>query len=298
MYGYVRPLKSELKVREYEAFKSVYCGLCHSLRERYGIAASFVVNFDFTFMAMLLSEADKPCQRYRRCLASPFRRKCCHCQDPALNAAADYSVILAWYKLKDSVRDDGFWKKLRSRVCLLLLMRAYRRAAKNADRFEACVRENLDRLSKLEAEESDSLDAAADCFASVLCAAAGPDDGSSRARILAQILYHTGRIVYVLDAADDLPEDVRTGNYNPLVPRFQLKDGKLPDTVAESLDRTLCLSENALRAAFELLPENPWTSILKNIIYEGLPWVKSLVLQGKWREIRNIRKEIMNGAEV
>ena len=160
------------------------------------------------------------------------------------------------------------------------------------------MRENLDRLSKLETESSDSLDAAADCFASILCAAAGQDDGSSRARILAQILYHTGRIVYVLDAADDLPEDVRTGNYNPLVPRFALKEGRLSDAVAEELDRTLCLSENALRAAFELLPENPWTSILTNIVYEGLPWVKNLVLQGKWREIRNIRKEIMNGAEV
>lgn len=255
------------------------------------------MNFDFTFMAMLLSDADAPCLRYRRCLASPFRKKCCHCQDPALDAAADYSVILAWYKLQDSVRDDGFWKRLRSRACMLLLRHAYKRARHTVGRFDSCVRENLDRLSALEAAETDSLDAAADCFASILRDAAGADDGSAGFRILSQILYHTGRIVYILDAADDLPEDLRTGSYNPLVHRFAIRDGKLPEDVVQELDRTLCLSENALRAAFELLPEKPWTSVLRNIIYEGLPWVKTLVLQGKWREIGNIRKEIMNGAE-
>ncbi len=298
MYGYVRPLKSELKVREHEAFRSVYCGLCHSLRERCGVAASFVVNFDFTFMAMLLSEAEAPCVRYRRCMASPFRRKCCHCKDPALDEAAYYSVILAWYKLRDSVRDDGLWKRLRSRVCMLLLRRGYRKASARAQGFEACVRENLDRLSALEKAGSDSLDAAADCFAGILCAAAGCVKDDARKRILSQLLYHTGRIVYILDAIDDLPEDRKTGNYNPLVPRFGLKDSALTEEVSQELDRTLCLSENAQRAAFELLPASPWTSILRNIVYEGLPWVKALVLQGKWRNIRNIRKEIMNGAEV
>ena len=298
MYGYIRPLKSELKVREYESFKSVYCGLCHTLRERYGLAARFVVNFDFTYMAMLLSSADKPCLRYRRCVASPFRRRCCHCQDTALEAAADYSVILAWHKLQDSLHDDGLWKRLRSRLCLLFLRRAYRRAARQARAFDECVRSNLDRLSALERGGTDSLDAAADCFASILRSVAGTEEEAPRTRILSQIFYHTGRIVYILDAADDLPEDLRSGNYNPLVPRFHLTSGQLPDSVKQELDATLCLSENALRAAFALLPESPWTSILKNIIGEGIPWVKALVLQGKWREIRNIRKEIMNGAEV
>ena len=298
MYGYIRPLKSELKVREYESFKSVYCGLCHTLRERYGLAARFVVNFDFTYMAMLLSSADKPCLRYRRCVASPFRRRCCHCQDTALEAASDYSVILAWYKLQDSLHDDGLWKRLRSRLCLLFLRRAYRRAARQARAFDECVRSNLDRLSALERGGTDSLDAAADCFASILRSVAGTEEEAPRTRILSQIFYHTGRIVYILDAADDLPEDLRSGNYNPLVPRFHLTSGQLPDSVKQELDATLCLSENALRASFALLPESPWTSILKNIIGEGIPWVKALVLQGKWREIRNIRKEIMNGAEV
>lgn len=298
MYGYVRPLKGELKVREYEGFKAMYCGLCHRLKERCGFAARFVVNFDFTFLAMLLSEAKCANPIYRRCAASPFRKKCCHCADPALDAAADYSVILAYWKLKDSIRDDGFWKRMRSRVCTLLLHRAYKKAAANAPEFDRRTWENLEDLGALEAEGSPSLDAVADKFAGILTEAAAQVEDRARQRILRQIFYHTGRIVYILDAADDLPEDLAAGGYNPLARRFNLTSGDMPEEVRHSVELTLALSQNLLRSAFELLPEGPWTGVLTNIIYEGLPWVAGLVLKGKWREIRKIHKEKMNGAEI
>ena len=41
MFGYVRPYKPELKVKEYELFRAAYCGLCWSLKEKYGADAGF-----------------------------------------------------------------------------------------------------------------------------------------------------------------------------------------------------------------------------------------------------------------
>jgi hypothetical protein len=78
MYGYIRPLKGELKVREFELFRSVYCGLCHTLKKRYGFPARFALNYDFTFLTMLLTGEDffYRCE-YRRCSASPFKKKPC-----------------------------------------------------------------------------------------------------------------------------------------------------------------------------------------------------------------------------
>jgi hypothetical protein len=32
MFGYVRPYRDELKVKDYELYRAVYCGLCHSLK--------------------------------------------------------------------------------------------------------------------------------------------------------------------------------------------------------------------------------------------------------------------------
>ena len=126
MYGYVRPLKDELKVKEYQLFKSAYCGLCHSLKERFGLPARFVVNYDFTFLAMLLSKASCAETEKCRCAVSPIKGRACHCKDPAMEAAADYSVILAYWKLCDSIEDDGFFSSLRGRLATLALKGAYR----------------------------------------------------------------------------------------------------------------------------------------------------------------------------
>lgn len=56
MYGYIRPDRGELKVREYQQFRAAYCGLCEALRRRCGLLSRFVVNYDLTFLAMALSK--------------------------------------------------------------------------------------------------------------------------------------------------------------------------------------------------------------------------------------------------
>ena len=290
MFGYVRPLKGELKVREYEMFKAVYCGLCHRLKKRCGFAARFVVNFDFTFMAMLLSESESPCWEYRRCIASPFKKKCCHCEDPALDIAAEYSVILAYWKLRDSIADDSFWSSLRSRVIALLLKRSYKKAAKASPEFDSLVRKNLAELSGLENEKCPSLDKTADKFAEILKAAAAGVQAEERKRILEQVFYHVGRIVYLLDAVDDLGENFEKGSYNPIIYRFGLTDGKMDDETDNTVKLTLRHSQNFLSSAFELLPSGPWTEISANIIYYGIPWVAEKVFSGEWQSVNRIEK--------
>ena len=54
MFGYVRPNRDELKVRELRDYEALYCGLCHALGRRHGFFARFFLNYDFTFLAMLL----------------------------------------------------------------------------------------------------------------------------------------------------------------------------------------------------------------------------------------------------
>ena len=39
MYGYVRPCKPELRIKEWERYQAAYCGLCHTLKKRYGLLA-------------------------------------------------------------------------------------------------------------------------------------------------------------------------------------------------------------------------------------------------------------------
>ena len=170
VYGYIRPDRGELRGREYELFRAEYCGLCQTLRERYGAAARFVVNYDLTFLAMVLS-GDKPSLTSRRCPVHPMQKRPFANADPALEAAADYSVILTWWKLLDTLQDETGLKAAAALAGETAFRRAYRKAALRRPAFDTNVRERLAELSRLEGADEKSLDRAADCFASILAAA-------------------------------------------------------------------------------------------------------------------------------
>ena len=53
LFGYVKPFKPDLRVRELETYKAVYCGLCGQLGEAFGPAARLTLSYDFVFLAML-----------------------------------------------------------------------------------------------------------------------------------------------------------------------------------------------------------------------------------------------------
>lgn len=287
MFGYVRPFKGELKVREYEDYQSVYCGLCHALSARYGFRGRFVLNFDFTFLAMLLAEGERRDCAARRCVVHPMRKRRFCPADGTLFAAADYSVVLSYWKLRDAAQDEGFFRSLGARAASLFLWGIYRKAAKNAPDFDLNTREQLAGLEQLEREGGAHLDEAADKFARILAAAAEGVPGAARRRVLTQLFYHTGRAVYLLDAVNDLSEDTRRGRYNPLPGRYGLTEGALTPEAEESLRLTLLHSINLMEAAFQLLDPGPYQPILENILYLGIPGVMELVFSGRWNSRRD-----------
>ena len=279
MFGYVRPCCPELKCRDFELYRATYCGLCRCLRRRYGLTASLFLNYDFTFLALLLWEPEDtftPCRG--RCHANPLRKLPMCPESPALEQAADESVILAWWKLRDSVQDDGFWRGLPARALSRMLRPAYRRAARRCPEFDRTVRGCLEELSALERENCPFLDRTADAFARLLQSAA-PREGS-RGRVLSQLLYHLGRWIYLADARDDLEEDKLAGRYNPVAARYGSEgdDGALQLTMDNSLE--------LIGAALQLGEFGCRRPLLENIVYLGLPLVQRAVFDGSWNEIK------------
>ena len=291
MYGYVRPVKGELKVSELERYQAVYCGLCHELGRRYGPLSQFLVNYDFTFLAMLLSSDAAAGVCRRRCTVHPIRGCLCQNGGESLTLAADMTVILGWWKLKDGVRDKSFLGSLGCQLACLALGRAYKKAAARLPDFAGAVEENLRALQTLEDGACPSIDETADKFARILRAAGAGSDDETRHRILGELLYHLGRIVYILDAADDLAEDMKDGAYNPLKYRFSPVDGKLTAEDETTLRTSLQLSHNSICAAYALLGENIYSGILSNIIYLGLPAVTQAVFAGTWRDLGKLHRE-------
>lgn len=282
MFGYVRPLAPELKVKEFERFRACYCGLCHELGREYGAAGRSILNYDFVFLSMLLwgdRESCDYCQR--RCLPGLFRKKCVCASAPALTVAAGYSVILAYWKAVDNRDDSRGGRRLLAAAVRLFLKRPYRKAAARYPAFDRSVRERLDGLHRLEAQACPSLDRAANQFALLLASAAGAAGEETR-RALEQLLYHVGRIVYIADAYADLEEDRKAGRYNPVAVRYGLTSAKADEQTKASVRETLLSSVDLAAAALALLPESCWTPVTENTVLLGLPDMIDRVLNGTY----------------
>ena len=285
MVGYVRPPLGELPPAETERFRRAYCGLCHTLGQRYGLGERFILNYDFTYLAILLSDREEAPPALARCPMSPLRRREFQPQTPALALAADESVILAYWQARDGVADHGVLSGLKDRAGCAALEGAYRRAAQARPRFDREVRRQLDILSALEARRSPSLDRSADAFAALLAGAAAEVDDTTRRRVLEQILYHLGRWVYLVDAADDLKKDAASGNYNPVALRFGLRNGVWTPEARQTFSRTLDHSIRMIVTAFELWDFGVWRPLLEATFYSSLFQVGRAVLDGEFRAV-------------
>ena len=295
MFGYVRISPDKLNGEEKELYQSCYCGLCHTLGKRYGAAARMILNYDLVFLAMLLSGGETPDCRKRRCALHPVHPRCACEPSAALESAADMSVLLTWWQLRDGVADHGFWGGLKYRVFSVFLRGAYKKARKNRPEADRSIRMHLDKLSALEREKCAVPDEAADAFALLLRDAAAMQPEGAKRRVLEEMLYHLGRWIYLVDALDDLKEDSKSGSYTPLLLRYKTKNGELQPEDKARVAASLDASVRTMAAAFELADFGCWTGIIESVVYEGLYAVGGAVLQGTYQKSKRYTERQRKG---
>ena len=283
MFGFIRPVKSELRVREADRFQQVYCGLCHAIRARYGRFYTLFLSYDMTFF-VLVAGAERegtppPCRK--RCDAHPLLKRPCAAPDDALALAADVSVLLSYHKFRDSLADEKGAKRLLAWLLCGLEKRGYQRARARLPDADREIVAALYDLQAIEREKCPSMDRAADASAR-MTAAVVPRTGDARERVLRQMFYHIGRWVYLLDAAQDVAEDLEQGNYNPVVLRYDLRTPDLTE-IKDALERTLERSLADVCMAFDLLDAQRDAELIRNIIFLGMPLVTRQVLDGTYQ---------------
>lgn len=274
MFGYIKIQKSELLVREYEAYKSVYCGLCRQMGRDYSFISRFILSYDCTFYAIFLMSLRRSCSGFEsgRCRFNPLKR-CGFCKnsDDALSKAAALSVILAYYKLIDDIRDSGFFKRLAVRLMKPLFKRWRNKAQKRYPKLDELARDMLTAQQNAEKSESCGLDMAADPTATMLSSVMeleGRDD--TERRILNRIGYGLGRFIYIIDAVDDYEKDVKKGNFNPFI--------NAPDR-ANMMKNNLSQALAMTFEAYSLIDLVDFKGIIDNVILKGLPTVQIEILR-------------------
>jgi hypothetical protein len=270
LFGYIRIEKPELKVREYEIYRAVYCSLCKKLGRSYGFLSRLTLSYDFTFLALLNMSLDDGCVNIerKRCAFNPMK-KCNYCKETDhLDMPSAAAMIMLYYKIKDNLADEKGIKKFGYAIINPIFSRPRKKAKGKYPEIENIVFEYIANQAKLENENCTEMDIASNPTATALgkiftlCS-----DDSLQKRVLERLGYCIGRYIYLLDAACDLTEDIKKGSYNVL------KNGYTGDYEAYIKDRVepqlyFCINEAC--KAFELLEIKKFKTILGNIIYLGL----------------------------
>lgn len=267
MFGYIMPAKPELKVKEYESYRAMYCGLCMQLKEEYGLVSRFFLNYDLVLVALLADglsgEAGKPC--LKRCMANP-RKRCMQTATDGLRLAATAQVLLCWYKLSDNVQDESFFKKLAAKGGQLLLKGAYRRAAEKAPELDECLAQQMQRQVQLEESGCTSADEAAEPTGFMTAAILSKCIVKpAQQHIIERLGLFLGKIIYWLDAAEDYEKDKQQNRYNVFLRKGLTKE----ETVLQT--QQLCrMATGEIARCYHLLDFELNRPILENIIFLGL----------------------------
>ena len=273
MLGYVTADKPELKMIEYEIYSGYYCGICKSIGRRYGQLPRMVLSYDAAFLALLMAGLSPEVDDHTRehCLVHPIKKKTI-ISNEAIEYAADVMLILAWYKLLDDAQDEG---KIYAKTATATLKGIYRKL--EVARPELCmkVREHLADLTELENAKCDNLDQAAEEFAKIMEAIldeAPVPEGFKEGAAMKSIGYHLGKWIYLIDAVDDIEENIESGAYNPLLYRFNYQPGEedFRGRIMETCRFNLFHYLGEIANAVDLLPLKKNKGVIENIIYKGL----------------------------
>ena len=287
MLGYIRTDSPELRLRDGECYRAIYCGLCRQMGKCTGQCSRLSLSYDFAFLAafrMSLTNEKLEIQK-KRCLVHPLKKRNMAIESPSLAYCADASAILTYHKCRDDVNDEKGFTKLRALVASGFFSRAYRRAKRRYPTLDNTVCSLLQELRAYEKDTaaSPSADAPAAVFGNVMACVLSEGLEGVEARIAKTFGRAIGHWIYLIDAADDYRDDLKSGSFNPFVRLFGAEmTEENAQSVALSLKRYLADAENAF-LLIDNFPTPEIREILCNILYLGLPKVADRVLQKAWK---------------
>ena len=289
MFGYLRPLTAELRVKEYAYYRAVYCGVCKSMEKNVSPLLSMTLRYDFVLLVMvrMLLSGETGTLRPMRCLANPLHKKTMLADCDALRYTAHTAALLTHYGVLDNIADEHGIKRFAYRI-LSVPTSSMRKKALRLDPallpLDETVHTDLSVLSALEQSGEMSPDAAAEPFGHLLGVMFAHGLTDTNRRIAETVGTAVGRCIYLLDAADDAPKDEVSGAYNPFVMQAKSDGISVIDylkTHRERIENTVLLS---CRSAYHALlladgcEMHPAWPCIDNLLTLGIPHITKQIL--------------------
>lgn len=271
MLGYVKAFKPEMKIRDYELYRGVYCSLCRALGRNYSPIAQLFLSYDFALAAVLrLAVLNDGCSfTQKRCPYNPAK-KCLICsKKEELDLCSHAVIITVFYKIIDNMRDKGLKSRLIAYLIYPVVYFMHKKAARLAPEIEKAVSKAMEEQGIAEEKKDVCLDEAAHPSANALGEIFSLGFKDENRQFLYSLGYMTGRFVYILDAADDLESDLKNGSFNPFRGSDISNEEKRKE-FAERVGGMLNLTQHSALEALDAIDKKRFENILENIVFDGL----------------------------
>lgn len=275
MLGYIRAYKPEMKFKDFDLYKGVYCSLCKEIGKRYGLIARLTLSYDFTFFAMMRMAVRNCCVNFSKshCSFNPAK-KCLDCgrENIDLQYTADVAMLTMYFKLTDNIEDSKFFKRL---LCIIIMPYAkhiFKKASAHLPEQAEIMAQLMNKQAEIEKRGAE-IDESADPSSRMLSELITYNIECDNNQALSRFGYYIGRWVYLIDAVDDCEKDLKDGCFNPLKERYRDDDfnmyceNQLNMTVAEAVN------------AYSELKIYRFNDIITNVIYDGTLAVMNKVLK-------------------
>lgn len=278
MFGYVIPDKLNMYIKDFNVYQSFYCGLCKTLSKTGAEFTRLCTSYDLTFYNVLLhSLTNSEVIFEKKLCAYNGKQKVFVKKDALSETIADIAVLFVYYNLDDDVRDG---KKSRALIRDMLLHRK-KSAVKRIEKIDTLMQKSFASLHALEEDKCDSIDRVADCFATLMRdmtkLVIKTDDN------IDTFMYNLGRLIYLLDAVDDVEKDSKCNNYNPLLLNYGLCTQKA-DYLAKNADELAFLlnsTYNKMVGCYNAMQIKMYEGVLSNTIYLGIKMQLERLLKGE-----------------
>jgi len=232
------------------------------------------LNYDMTFLGILIDSLESSNHKYMvtRCMAHPMQKKPKVIDNKALDYAAFCNVALVYYKLLDDYNDDN---SLNKKFISMYIKKFVKKSKEDLSPLLVNIEENIKKLSSLEkSQDMISIDELSDPFASLTAFIISYYyKNEDFYNDLYNLGYNLGRWIYIIDAFDDLKEDMKKHKFNAINKAFNAENLSYEDLIISQGNRiefNLLMSANTTVEALDKLPINKNKDLLFNILQLGL----------------------------
>jgi len=258
MFGYMIADRSRLSEEQQKRYKECYCGLCRTLKYKYGSLSRMMLTYDLTYLALFLNALYEPEEKTgcEDCFVHPIKAADWW-SSKYTEYAADMTVILGYLKMQDDWNDD---RNRLSKLQMSIFRKKYKEVCDVYPNKTDRISSYLNELSQVEKNEIMIPDIPINLFGKLMGEVFVYQDDRWSETII-QMGEALGRFVYTMDAVMDLDKDIQTGNYNPFKNSAESSDDRYKNIMEMQLGDAVFY--------YDKLPIVKDDGIIRNILFSG-----------------------------